>query len=41
MNLTTGTVEHPGADVMEKRFFDVFSSLSVSDDDRELMEETR
>ncbi len=26
---------------MEKKFFDVFSSLEVSDDDRELMEETR
>ena len=26
---------------MEKKFFDVFSSLVVSDDDRELMEETK
>ncbi len=26
---------------MEKRFFDVFNTLSVSDDDRELFEETR
>ncbi len=26
---------------MEKRFFDVFATLSVSDDDRELLEETR
>ena len=27
--------------VMEKRFFDVFNELTVSDDDRELLEETK